>query len=92
MDDGLLYVRRGCEADDVKARFFLHLDPVDPDDRRRYGFDAIGFDFPDAPGATCVAEVPLPSYPIAAIRTGQFVRTEDGGFRNLWTGEIRLDE
>ena len=92
VDDGLLYLRRGCGADAVDARFFLHLDPVDPDDlsdrRRPYGFDNLDFDFAthgvdnlrDAHGAVCVAEVPLPSYAIAAIRTGP-VRA-DGGRRH----------
>ena len=75
----LTYVRDGCSAGDAAARFFLHVVPVAegdlPPHRREYGFDNLDFSFA-ARGArvagNCVAVVPLPGYPIAAVRTGQY--------------------
>ena len=74
-----------------------------PDHRRRYGFDNLDFGLdehgdgrmewggPDTRiGGMCLAEVPLPEYNIATIRTGQFVVTEDG-FHHIWNGEIRFE-
>ena len=88
----LIYVREGCGAGDAAAPFFLHLDPLDPDDlpghRRRYGFDNLGFAFADRGfrhEGRCVAVRGLPDYGVAAIRTGQWVRA-DG--RHLWEVEF----
>ncbi len=39
-------------------------------------------------GGTCLVEVHLPEYGIAAIRTGQYVAA-GGGFHHPWEGEIR---
>ena len=42
-DGRLIYARTGCAREDMKSKFFLHIDPADPNDlpenRRRYGFD-----------------------------------------------------
>ena len=96
-DDTLLYVKYPCVPEDVRARFFLHADPIDPADlpgsRRRHGFDNLDFRFDDRRsmfGMVCAAEVPLPEYGVAAIRTGQYVAAEDG-FHHIWEGEIRLE-
>ena len=94
----LVYVRETCERGDTEARFFLHLWPVDgdnlPGDRRRLGFDNLDFDFVGR-GAVfdgrCVAMAVLPGYDIARIGTGQYVRA-GGGYKQLWEGEIRLNE
>ena len=81
----LIYLRDGCSPDDLDARFFLHVHPVDPGDlpnhqrggvyREPYGFERREFWFASF-GARidgdCVAAVPLPAWPIAAIRTGQY--------------------
>ncbi len=98
IENRLVYVKEQCGPDDVDAKFFLHLEPVDADDlpehRQQHGFDNLDFGF-DRYGATfggmCLAQVPLPEYGITAIRTGQYIRT-DGGFHRPWEGEIRLDE
>ncbi len=80
MTDGqLTYVKEECDQEDTGHRFFLHIVPERADDlpqeRREHGFDNLDFDF-FLNGALfdgkCVASVPLPDYPIASIRTGQF--------------------
>ncbi len=38
-------------------------------------------------GDRCLVWAPLPGYPIRRVHTGQFVHV-DGGYRNLWKGEI----
>ena len=75
-----------------------------PDHRKRYGFDDLGFRLDvhgdgriewagpgTRIGGTCLAEVPLPEYGIAAIRTGQLVAAEGGSRRHVWEGEIRFE-
>ncbi len=89
------YVKEPCTRQDVEATFFLHLDPVDRGDlpawRKPYGFDNLDFRF-DGHGlmadGICWAEVPLPHYGIAEIRTGQYVPVA-GGFHHLWEGKFR---
>ena len=93
-DDRLIYLRDGCTEGDTAAMFFLHIVPVDGDDlpaaRRQYGFDNRDFSFVTR-GARmeddCVAVVPLPGYPIASIRTGQYDETGD-----LWSVEFTLPD
>ena len=93
-DGALVYVREGCTEEDAVAGFFLHIVAVDVDDlpvaRRGHGFDNRDFTF--APrGARldgdCVVAVPLPDYPIASIRTGQYDETGE-----LWSVEFTLPE
>ena len=98
IENRLIYKKEQCGPEDVDARFFLQLYPVDvndlPSHRGQYGFDNHDFDFGrhGRRGAeTCLAAVSLPEYDIATIGTGQFVRA-NGGLDNLWKGEIRLDE
>ena len=91
-EDMLTYVKTPCSAENVREAFFLHVYPVDPSDlpehRKQYGFD--NHDFRWASG--CVAWSELPDYPIARIRTGQFLVNEDGSTTRLWGREIRFDE
>ncbi len=104
--DGMaIYARASCAAEDLAARFFLHIDPADPADlpwnSRRYGFDNRDFAPLDtAPawpwpswerrGEGCAVAAPLPDYPIRRVRTGQIVSDGGGGYRSLWEGEIDL--
>ena len=102
VENTLIYVKEACGQEDVDdARFFLHVEVVVSDDlpghRKEYGFDNLDFRFHKhgggpgvRVGGTCLVEVPLPDYGIAAIRTGQFVAVGDG-FRHLWEGEIRFE-
>ena len=78
-DGALYYVKEDCRPADVAPRVFLHLFPVDdadlPDARREYGFDNRGFDFGWRGGffdGKCITQEPLPDYPVARIRTGQY--------------------
>ena len=88
----LIYHKTACRAAEAAhARFFLHAVPVRVQDlpapRRAHGFDNLDFDFARR-GAQldrqCLALAPLPAYPIARIRTGQFSRA-DGP---LWAVEL----
>ena len=40
----------------------------------------------------CVAMRPLPDYPVAAIRTGQFRFAGENGFNQLWEEEFIFTE
>ena len=77
-DNQLIYRRETCAAADTAAKFRLHIIPRDtadlPADRRREGYANLDFDFGRWGGffdGQCIAAVPLPEYPIAAIHTGQ---------------------
>ena len=92
----LRYVRDACAAAEGEARFFLHLTPRDladlPPHRRRHGFDNRDFSFAEAGGklwqGQCRAQIRLPYYPIAHLRTGQYAA--DSG--ELWAGEYAFSE
>ena len=93
LDDGTVYyVRESCNPEeDTAARFFLHVAPVDvadlPASRRPFGFEnrdspfALRGEYFDG---MCMTRARLPDYPIAHIRTGQFVRGEG----QVWRIEI----
>ena len=88
----LTYLRDGCSDAEAEARFFLHVVPADENDlpphREQYGFDNLDFALASRGarlGGNCIATVPLPDYPIATIRTGQY---DDTGA--LWTAEFAL--
>ena len=79
----LVYTKENCLLEHTASPFFLHITPTDtadlPPHRRRHGFASQDFSFPDGGvhdghwgGNNCVIARPLPEYPIAAIRTGQF--------------------
>ena len=75
----LRYAKSPCSPGAGDAPFFLHLEPMDladlPEERRAYGFGNRDFGFADyaaTDGAGCLAEIPLPEYPLREIRTGQF--------------------
>ena len=90
----LVYLKEPCERRDANARFFLHIFPERvgdlPDERREHGFDNLDFAFfPNGAlfDGKCAAQVPLPEYAIASIRTGQFVR----GGNEVWRTEFPAD-
>lgn len=79
----LAYLREPCGPSDVEHPFFIHITPEResdlPTERKQYGFDNWGFDFllhGIVFDGKCFAEAPLPDYPIASLRTGQFIRGE----------------
>ena len=84
-ENTVAYLKSPCSAADVQAEFFLQVIPEDvedlPADRRRHGFDNMHFHYGNtaalAFGGRCIAERPLPDYPVARIRTGQFTLEGD---------------
>ena len=93
LDGDLVYVKEPCEQADTEARFFLHVVPERVGDlreaRRDSGFDNLDFRF-FLNGAwfdgQCAARVPLPPYPIASVRTGQYV----SGAGEIWRAEFAV--
>ena len=74
----LLYAKGDCAPSEYETPVFLHLYPADAADLpvhdRAKGFANRDFLLPDYGGridGECIAAVPLPDYPIAALRTGQ---------------------
>ena len=93
-DHTLVYVRESCETPDLIPRFFLHIVPRDrkdlPDGRNSHGFENWNFNFQDRGSLAsnrCIWSITLPEYPIACIRTGQFLRTEED-YLELWSMEF----
>ena len=93
LDNRLIYLRETCAAADMAAGFFLHILPVDvadlPADRRMAGFANLDFAFNRYGGSfdgKCLAAVSLPDYPIAALRTGQYIP----GQGEVWAAELAV--
>ena len=91
----LLYYKPDCSRREYETRFFLHIYPVAtdslPPERRGIGFANQDFYLPHGggwPGGNCLAVVPLPDYPIAEIRTGQW--TPEQG--QLWAVELAVEQ
>ena len=92
-DGALVYVKEHCERGDTDARFFLHVTPERvgdlPEGQREHGFDNLDFDF-FRNGALfdgmCAARAALPDYPVASIRTGQYV----SGVGEIWSAEFAV--
>ena len=91
-DGALTYYKENCSAHDTRNPFFLHIIPADPADlppeRRQLGFASRDFTFGRQGalyGSNCWATIPLPGYPIARIKTGQFTATA-----KLWQADLPL--
>ena len=91
-ENTVAYRKSPCSVADVQAEFFLHVVPEDledlPADRRQHGFGGGHFRYGEYAaldfGGQCIMAQPLPDYPIARIRTGQF--TPEGDL--IWTAEF----
>ena len=89
LDDSVIYISADCSNLDDTG-FLFHIYPVDAADLGSNSQEA-GFNNQDFPfeqfavrqGDRCVARRPLPDYPIALIRTGQY-----NADRRLWEGEL----
>ena len=88
----LVYRKEPCAPGEIADSFLLHLYPVNPGDlpeeRREHGFENRDFRFGEwgtIRDGKCRASVPLPAYPIARIRTGQYVVASG---ERLWEAEI----
>ena len=93
-DNRLIYLRESCAVGDTAAGFFLHILPVDvadlPGERQAAGFANLDFAFARWGGSfdgKCLATVPLPDYPIKAIRTGQHIPSQGEG----WAVELAVE-
>ena len=93
LDGDLVYVKEPCAQADTEARFFLHIVPERisdlPEERRQLGWDNLDFPFFQNGAwfdAQCAGRVPLPPYPIASVRTGQFV----SGTGEVWSAEFPI--
>ena len=93
-DGRIIYARQPCHPDDADTPFVLHIIPDNLDDlpdHRTTDFDNYDFDFDDRGVVSddkCLAIVDLPSYEIARIRTGQWVREQD---LHLWLQEAPVN-
>lgn len=88
------------------ARFHLHVVPANPDDlpdhRGELGFVSLDFDFWERGGVVdgrCVAVATLPDYPVASVRTGQFLRASipvspihEWRYETVWEVEFPVGE
>ena len=90
--DTLAYLKEPCAAEDVKAKFILHVYPSDAADlpayRKQLRFDNRDFHFPDRGvilDGKCLGLVPLPEYGIDRIRTGQYVSGEGVVWKSVFT-------
>ena len=79
----LLYAKTDCALAEYQTPVTLHIHPENRADLPfylwQYGFDNRDFDlwsYGGRPGGECIAVVPLPDYPIQALRTGQANRWE----------------
>ena len=99
-EDALVYMRAACERTDVETPFFLHVVPAgdDFDDgRESIGYNNLDFMLAqhghwlgeEGEIGPCFAEVPLPPYRIAEVRTGQYVAES---FLQVWEGAIGRDQ
>lgn len=95
-EDTLVYFKSDCSADDVDARFFLHVYPVDagdlPLDRAQFGFGNLDFDFEDRglmSDGRCLAVMDLPDFDIARIKTGQWDSEQQ---HYIWEAEFLVAE
>ena len=89
--NALYYIKENCLPADAGARFFLHVVPANAEDlplhRLESGFENLDFSFARHGGffdGKCMTQEPLPGYPIARIRTGQFIPGEE----ELWEAEF----
>ena len=88
--NALIYVKQHCAPVDTNGVFFLRVDPVDGGGASRGvkpATESVDFNF-ERHGAwfdgKCMATVPLPTWDIASVRTGQ----TDGFATTLWEVEI----
>ena len=86
----LTYFKEPCAAEDLTARFFLHVFPAEAADQA--GYDNLNFWFHDR-GAIrngrCAAVVPLPDYRIGRITSGQYVPGEGQLWRVITGYQLR---
>lgn len=88
----LRYLKEPCAESDAEPRFFAHIFPADPNDlpqaRRAAGFYGINplfaFTGKTVDGA-CIMLIDAPRYPIASVRTGQYISGEG----EIWSVDLK---
>ena len=93
-DGELAYLNESCDPLQTERQFHLNVYPERasdlPEEHRERGFERFHFEFL-ANGAFadggCVAFFPLPEYPVAGVKAGQY----DGEGGNLWFAEFLID-
>ena len=95
--NGLIYYKRNCKNEDVRAQFLMRLYPVNESDLPKGAEREIGRANPSfiflneynvRAGDYCAAKVNLPDYGIVRIKTGQIAA---GGEAWAWSAQFRLD-
>ena len=91
----LIYHKNQCAPADKAHKFLLHPIPENlndlPEKRQRHGFENLDFDFlwrGEVFDGDCLIIAPLPDYPIARIRTGQY---QSGVGRKFWEANFPTD-
>lgn len=91
--DYLIYRRESCEPAEANRKFFAHIRPVDladlPEWRQGHDFDNLDSFLESSrfsSGGNCYALLPLPTYPIRSVNTGQYI-PEQG---EVWSAELYL--
>ena len=91
----VIFAKSPCSADDTLGRFALSAAPVNEDDLperwRDSGHASLNFDFAREGsmfGGKCLANIPLPGYPIGAVSAGQWSADDGGG--SSWSGAARF--
>ena len=85
-DGEISYMKAPCEPSDYEAPFYTYVHPVNPDDMpARFRLGGGYHSIPDPSvvfeyGGACFMTLRLPTYPIAAIQTGQWLPGEE----RLW--------
>ena len=95
-DGELAYLQESCDPLETEQPFHLNVYPERvgdlPKEHRERGFERLHFEFLSngafADGASA-AFFPLPDYPVAGVRTGQYDGDGEGG--NLWFTEFWID-
>ena len=91
-NDAIYYVKENCAPADISPRVSVHIFPVNEDDltvypQRRHGFNNQDFKFDWRGGffdGKCITQKPLPDYPIARIRTGQYIYRSGEKLWHTW--------
>ncbi len=91
------WVQEPCRPEDTEPWFFLHVAPADTQDlpphRRPAGFEVLNFSFPERGvriDDACLVSVPLPAYPVRALRVGQrpHLRPPPEATHPLWQADL----
>lgn len=94
--DGMLsYLKAPCSWDDADRPFFLTAHPADAADLSpKREFDEFVFGFGHGGkrfGGKCMINAPLPTYPIASIRTGQLIVGEGKAWESEFFDPAYID-